>query len=73
MESRLIFKFKDSGIFSPDEVSELYKLFKIIDEANEGIIRSSSIEKFVENMLIKDNIEYTMDDFKSISSRVGEY
>lgn len=46
MEPAQSFKFKQSDIFTPDEVSELYKIFKVIDEGNRGLLGQKDIERF---------------------------
>jgi hypothetical protein len=63
MESGLSFKFKQSEIFTWDEISELYKVFKIIDSSNDGQITQKEIRIFVENMDINN----------AVSPRIGEY
>lgn len=73
MEQKPIFKFKESEIFTTDEISELYKLFKIIDESNDGQITQKEVSRFIEDMYTKDGVEYTADDINWVNSRAGDY
>ena len=73
MESRPNFKFKESDMFTQDEVAELYKLFKAIDESNDGQLTQKELSNFIEEMYTRDGVDYTADDVNWVHSRVGEY
>ena len=73
MEPRPSFKFKESDVFTADEVSELYKLFKVIDERNDGQISQKEISKFIEDMYGRDGVDYTADDINWVHARLSEF
>ena len=56
-----------------DEISELYKIFKVMDDSNEGVIRYKNITSFLEEMYIKDGVQYTMDDVADVHAKFNHF
>lgn len=72
MESLPSFWFKTSEIFTPCEMAELYKLFKTIDDTNDGIISYKEIAIFIEEMYTKDNFTYSADDISQVHAKFND-
>lgn len=53
-------------------MAELYKLFKTIDDTNDGIINYKEIATFIEQMYTKDNFTYSADDISQVHAKFNE-
>lgn len=69
METIPTFDFKTSQIFSPCEMAELYKIYKTVDDNNNGMISYKEIEEFLETMYNKDNFTFSADDIMLVNSK----
>ena len=73
MESTTNFEFRDSEIFTEDEISELYKIFKIIDQDNIGKFSQTDLSDFMKKMYQKDVIEFNRSDLDAVNMKITEY
>ena len=73
MESTTVFEFRNSDIFTEDEISELYKIFKIIDQDNIGEFNQTNLSEFMKKMYQKDAIEFNRSDLDAVIMKITEY
>mmetsp|Transcript_28777 Transcript_28777/g.28485 ORF Transcript_28777/g.28485 Transcript_28777/m.28485 type:complete len:105 (+) Transcript_28777:61-375(+) len=53
-------------------MAELYKLFKTIDDTNDGVISYKEIAIFIEEMYTKDNFTYSADDISQVHAKFND-